>query len=107
MIKYRGPERRVHKVYVTRNTEYHTRARVCVGVRDRISGSWIPAHVAMHKPLCGSLMFKNGSIMPNTGAPKAGESLYFHDDRNDVVTSTLMSVERPTQSIVTQYVGRR
>ena len=31
-------ERRIHKVYVTRNTEYHVRRNVCIAVLDRKSG---------------------------------------------------------------------
>ena len=36
---YPGQERRrEHRVYVTRNTEYHFRAQTCVAVRDRKTG---------------------------------------------------------------------
>lgn len=31
-----GPERRIRKVYVTRNTEYHLRRDLCIAVRRRI-----------------------------------------------------------------------
>ena len=35
---YQGPDRRIHRVFVTRNTEYHVRAGVCVAVRDLRGG---------------------------------------------------------------------
>ena len=43
---YDGPERRIHKVYVTRNTEYHVRAGLCVAVRPR-KGEWVTDHHAL------------------------------------------------------------
>ena len=39
---YRGTERRRHRVYMTRNTEYHFRDGVCVAVRDRRTGDGSP-----------------------------------------------------------------
>jgi hypothetical protein len=102
-MPYKGPERRVHKVYMTRNTEYHTRKDVCVGVRDRLTGSWLRRHTALTKPLCGSIRFENGGIIPNSGLPRIGDSLYFHDNETDVVTSRLESVERPAKTIVDAY----
>lgn len=104
-MDYQGPERRIHKVYVTRNTEYHTKANICVGVRDRMSGEWLDRHIALQKPLCGSIRFNNGGVMPNSGEPRLGDSLYFHDRVLDVVTSTLESVERPPKSTVAAYAG--
>jgi len=104
-MSYYGPNRRIHRVFVTRNTEYHLRREVCVGVRDRCSGDWLDSHMAIQKPLCGAIRFDQGSVMPNTGQPKVGESLYFHDDNIDVVTSTLIAVERPPKSIVEYYAA--
>ncbi len=102
-MAYKGPERRIHHVYVTKNTEYHTRRGVCVGVRDRDSGSWLPNHLAMEKPLCGAIRFLKGSLRPNTGTPCLGESLYFHGGDMDLVTSTLVAVERPAKDVVEGY----
>ena len=39
-MSYEGSDRRVHQVFVTRNTEYHVRAELCVAVRDRGLGRW-------------------------------------------------------------------
>jgi hypothetical protein len=100
---YSGPERRIHKVFVTKNTEYHTIKNVCIGVKDRTSGQWVSKHKALTKRLCGAIRFTRGGMRPNTGAPRAGESLYFHGEDIDVVTSSLIMVERPAKEIVASY----
>jgi hypothetical protein len=103
-MSYSGAERRIHKLYVTRNTEYYTRSNVCVGVRDRESGQWLRRHLAMSKSLCGSIKFSRGGLHPNTGNPEVGESLFFHGDDVDVVTSTVVSVARPSKGVAAQLV---
>ena len=105
-MAYKGPERRIHKVFVTKNTEYHTREEICVGVCDRSSGRWMKQHLAMTKQLCGSIRFSRGGIKPNLGSPKLGDSLYFHGAETDVVTSSLVSTERPAKRIVQSYPSR-
>lgn len=101
---YAGKDRRIHRVYVTRNTEYHVRNDTCVGVRDRRSGEWLRAHLALRSRISGSLKFSpNGGIMPNPGNPSIGESLFFHAAGRDLVTSTILAVERPKREIVAVY----
>ena len=39
--------RRRHRVFKTKHTEYHLRNDECVGVRDRGSGLWILDHAAL------------------------------------------------------------
>src|SRR5262249_38676732 len=78
------PERRRHRVYVTRNTEYHFRDGLCIAVRDRRSGAFLPGHLAVKRPLHGGLkFFSNGAIVPNAGEPRPGEALYFAADGRD------------------------
>ncbi len=102
-MAYLGPNRRIHKVYVTRNTEYYTRSDICIAVRDRSSGNWLPEHMAMTKSVCGSIKFDNGGVMANTGMPRIGESLFFHGKDLDVITSTVVSVDRPGKTIAAKY----
>src|SRR5215469_12904009 len=54
---YAGPERRRHRVYVTRNTEYHVRDRTCVAVRDRRTGDFMQGHLALERQIEGGLRF--------------------------------------------------
>ena len=101
---YRGKERRIHRIFVTRNTEYHVRRRTCVGVRDRRSGRWLRSHVAHLGKVAGGLMFNlRGGIVPNAGLPGIGESLFFCSDGRDLVTSPIISVERPSVEVVQAY----
>jgi hypothetical protein len=103
---YRGPERRRHRVYVTRNTEYHFRDGFCVAVRDRRTGEFLHGHLALTRRIQGGLSFRgNGSIVPNVGDPRPGESIYFATGERDLLTSPLESVERPAKDLVGAYPG--
>ena len=97
-------ERRRHRVYVTRNTEYHFRDASCVAVRDRRTGDFLPGHLAISRTLqCGLKFFSNGAIVPNSGDPQPGEGLYFAAEGRDLVTSPLESIERPSKKLVDAY----
>jgi hypothetical protein len=103
---YAGKDRRIHRVFVTRNTEYHVRRDQCVGVRDRRTGEWLRAHLALRSQVSGALRFnREGGVMPNVGQPKIGDSLFFQASGRDLVTSAILSVERPTHEIVNTYEG--
>jgi hypothetical protein len=100
----RTPERRRHRVYVTRNTEYHFRDGFCIAVRDRRSGDFLPGHLAIKRRLHGGLkFFPNGAIVPNSGDPRPGEALYFAAEGRDLVTSPLERVDRPMKVLVDAY----
>ena len=103
-VDYSGPERRRHRIYVTKNTEYHFKDGFCVAVRDRRSGDFLHGHLALRRRIHGGLkFFLNGAIQPNPGEPNPGEALYFATDGRDLVTSPLECVERPTKDIVQAY----
>jgi hypothetical protein len=102
--RYLGPERRHHRVYVTRNTEYHFRDDVCVAVRDVKSKQWLAAHLAVDRRLTGGVrMVASGCAIPTSAPPKIGESLYFGDEGRELVTSALCSVDRPGPQLVSAY----
>jgi hypothetical protein len=104
MQDYAGPERRIHKVYVTRNTEYHVRRNICIAVRDRRTGRWVEGHIALRKRLEGSLRFHpHGGLAPNIGDPAVGDAIYFRTGERDLITSRLESIERPSRDVVAQY----
>jgi hypothetical protein len=105
---YPGPERRRHRVYVTKNTEYHFRDGFCVAVRDRRTGEFLHGHLALRRRVHGGIKFsRDGGISPNAGEPRAGESLYFASEGRDLVTSSLESVERPPRDVVDAYPGAK
>lgn len=102
--RYSGPERRHHRVYVTRNTEYHFRDDVCVAVRDVRSKQWLESHLAVDRRLTGGVrMVASGCAIPTSAPPKLGESLYFGDEGRELVTSALCSVARPERAVVRAY----
>ena len=99
-----GSERRRHRAFMTRNTEYHFRDGMCVAVRDRRSGEWLPGHLALRRQLFGSIrFFINGSLLPNPGEPRVGEALFFASGGRDLITSPLERVERPAKELVQDY----
>ncbi len=101
---YGGHDRRRHRVYVTRNTEYHFRDGFCVAVRDRRTGDFLQGHLALRRRIHGGIRFyMNGAIMPNSGDPEPGEAIYFEANGRDLVTSPLERVERPTKEVVSAY----
>jgi hypothetical protein len=102
--EYPGRERRRHRVYLTRNTEYHFRDGVCVAVRDRRTGEFLPGHLALRRPLFGGLrFFLNGGLLPNPGEPQIGEALFFGEGGRDLITSPLQGVERPSKDTIEEY----
>ena len=99
-----SPDRRRHRVYVTKNTGYHFRDGFCVAVRDRRSGDFLRGHLALRRRIHGGLRFYlNGAIVPNPGEPVEGEALYFATDGRDLVTSPLVRVDRPTKELTRAY----
>jgi hypothetical protein len=100
---YGGPERRRHHMYVTRNTEYHFRDKVCVAVRDRKTGRWLVSHLAVSRKLTGGVRFRENGTAFSLDAPQVGEALYFGDDGRELLTSLLCGVERPERDIVQSY----
>ena len=105
---YKGPDRRRHRIYVTKNTEYHFRDGFCVAVRDRRTGEFLHGHLALERRIDGGLkFFENGGIAPNPGEPRVGEALYFATQGPDLVTSPLQGVERPSKEVSQAYRGGR
>lgn len=105
---YEGPDRRRHRVYVTRNTEYHFRDGTCVAVRDRRTGDFLHGHLALRRRPAGGLrFFLNGAIVPNPGDPREGEALYFalsdREEGRDLVTSPVERIERPSKELTRAY----
>lgn len=95
---YRGPERRKRQLYVTRNTEYFVEDQICVAVRDRDTDVWLEGHLALGRPLSGSVrVLASGALAPSPRRPRVGEALFFADHGPELITSTLLRVDRPTE----------
>jgi hypothetical protein len=106
---YQGNDRRRHKVYVTRNTEYHVRDGICVAVRDRRSRSFRGAHLALNLKLEGGVrIYPNGAMIPNIENPDVGDAIFFtmmgaDGESRQIVTSRLEKVDRPLKTTVALY----
>ena len=99
---YIGPERRIHKVYITRNTEYHVRQGVCIAVKPRKpEDSWVDGHGAVCMRLEGHV--KQGTLLPMPGPPKLGFRMYFANGNDDILTSPVVAILRPPKKVVAQY----
>ncbi len=109
---YRGPDRRRHCVFVTVNTEYHCRDRICIAVVDRHTGELARDHHALGRTLNGSVRLDAEGISATVAPalPHLGEQLCFssgfRNDPHDVVTSRLVRIDRPDQGIVGRYPPR-
>lgn len=108
-MTYEGNERRVHKVYVTRNTEYHLRSGVCVAVKDRGTNRFRNAHIALNLKMEGGVkIYPNGAVIPNLTNPEVGDAIFFDLVRDDgekrqIVTSRIEKIDRPPKRDVLMY----
>jgi hypothetical protein len=106
---YSGPERRRRRVYVTQNSEYHCKDGICIAVRDARTGDFVPTHAVLGKRMTGAFVLTGGGGIASVSPPEnaiPGQRAHFSadaDDRRDVVTSSLRSIERPSRAVVAQY----
>ena len=101
-------ERRRRRVYVTRNTEYHTFDYVCIGVRDRTRGSWCEGHSALRRRIEGGIrLHANGALLPSLSMPQVGEAMYFElggaDEDKQLVTGRVQAIGRPNRDALRRY----
>ncbi len=92
-------ERRRHRVFLTKHTEYHLRDAECVGVRDRASGAWVLKHAALRL---------HALAVPEAedGHDWVGQRIHFWGHDTDVLTSPILSVDRPCVDAVIDYVSQ-
>lgn len=90
--------RRRHRLFVTRHTEYHLRADECVGVRDLETGTWQRDHAALRL---------RALKLPPTGHDHVwlGQRIQFWGSNTDVVTSPVVAVGRPQRECLESYVS--
>lgn len=100
-MKYDGPDRRVHKVYITKHTEYHVRDGEVIAVRPRGTKLWLEDHNALHMKIQGKIV--PGAFLPQPGPPRPGERIYMATQENDVVTSPIVAIVRPPRNTVAAY----
>ena len=92
-------DRRHHRVFFTKHTEYHLRDDECVGVRDRESGQWLIDHAALR------LRALSLPEVPESAA-WIGQRIAFWGQATDVLTSPVIAVGRPQLEQVPAYVSQ-
>lgn len=92
-------------LYVTHNTEYHTRDGVCIGVRDRRTGQWVAQHRALGHKMSGALHTpRSPEEFPFRREPEPGDQVVFDNGKkHHVITSELERVTRPPRELVNVY----
>lgn len=95
-------ERRRHRRFITRNTEYHLRDEACVAVRCRNTGAWISDHPALGTLLAGGL--KQTPFGYARGEAEEGTCLWFDAGGVDVVTSRVEAENRPEREALPHYL---
>lgn len=90
--------RRRHRLFATRFTEYHLRHDECVGVRDRESGAWLRDHAALRL---------HAIRLPTLGQDHdwLGQRIQFVGNDTDVLTSPVVAVARPERTCLEHYVS--
>jgi len=93
-------------LYLTYRSEYLVLRDLCVGVRDRGSGTWIPLHAAT----CAHVLGPHGFIGHDTGdrsvAPimraRLGERLELYASARRIVTGPIVAIERASESVMNE-----
>lgn len=94
-------------LYLTYRSEYLVLRDLCVGVRDRGSGTWIPLHAAVcahvlgPQGLAGQEPGDGRSVLPITRV-RVGERLELYASARRVVTGPIVAVERASQSVMNE-----
>lgn len=91
-------DRRRHRVFATKHTEYHLRGDECVAVRDRGSGLWMVDHAALRL---------RALRVPPVGRESdwIGRRIHFWSSKMDVLTSPVADVSRPAVGALDVYVS--
>ena len=101
---YKGPERRIHHIFVTRHTEYHIREGICVAVKQNENQESAVSRQALNMRMLG--YYGPGTLCAHPGPPDLGFSLHFSIQSKFVVTSPVVAVKRPPKEIADSYPPR-
>jgi hypothetical protein len=81
-----------YQIFLTRNSEYHLQSHVCVGVRDRRTGTWVNQHPALQRRLSATV--RTAGALAVLQRPQLGESLEFDLDGAPLRTSPVLNIEQ-------------
>jgi hypothetical protein len=87
------------KLYLTYRSEYLVLRDLCVAVRDRGTGAWLPLHAAACSQLLGPV--RGGDARPLPAAPaRIGERLCLYAVARRIVTGPVVAVEPATGALL-------
>jgi len=100
-------EKRKHRMFVTRNTEYHLKNETCVAVRNRSTGDWL-----MHARALGARLIGTISSHDKKNAkpviyllPEVGDNLILMSSTGlDIVTTKVRGIHRPPVQALKYYL---
>ena len=97
-MNYAGPERRRHRIIVTKNTEYHLREGRVVAVRQAQSGEWVQNHSAIGAKVVGS--FASTGVNAGDADIEIGARVFLE---GDILTSPIERIRRPSIDTMMVY----
>lgn len=91
------------KLYLTYRSEYLVLRDLCVGVRDRASGTFIPLHAATCAHVLGPLGSPAGmqGDLP-IASVRVGERLAFYATARRIVTGPIIAIEAASDSVLSE-----
>jgi hypothetical protein len=87
------------KLYLTYRSEYLVLRDLCVGVRDRPSGNWMPMHAAA----CSTVLGPANALDADPAIPspvRVGEQMCLRPSIERIVTGPIIAIEEPPARIV-------
>jgi len=98
-------DRRRHKMFVTRNSEYHMRDDICVGVRNTREDRWMDRSRLLSARLMGAVDSFSTLSSSACTEPAVGKFLLFVCENGElIVTTRLEVIDRPPMDAVQYYL---
>lgn len=93
------------KLYLTYRSEYLVLRDLCVGVRDRTTGAWIPMHAAACAYVLGPA--QSVETTPLIPSPvRVGEQMCLRPSIERVVTGPIVAIEEPSPRLLREAEQR-
>jgi len=98
-------DRRRHRMFVTRNSEYHMREDICVGVRNTREDRWLDRSRLLSARLMGAVDSFSTLSSSACTEPAVGKYLLFVCENGElIVTTKLEAIDRPPLDAVKNYL---
>jgi len=90
------------RLYVTYRSEYLMLRDLCVGVRDRRTGAWVPLHAAACSQMLGTLSNPEPSHARPCVQPRVGERVALYASARRIITGAIVAVEAASPRIIAE-----